>query len=115
LDHEIEVLLNLSGYRHYNREDGFWVKIEACKVNPTKERPHGIKYSLTLHDRNGTRIVGFDNAHNIKPPKGRKFSGRKITYDHKHKLERVFDYPFESPAQLLEDFWEEVKRITTIK
>ncbi len=30
--------------------------------------PHGIRYALTLHDRYGTRLLGFDNAHAVKPP-----------------------------------------------
>jgi hypothetical protein len=28
---------------------GYWYKIEAEHVEPSSQRPHGIKYSLTLH------------------------------------------------------------------
>jgi hypothetical protein len=38
-------------------ESGFWVKFEVEQVAPTPERPHGIKYALTLHDRNNTRLL----------------------------------------------------------
>lgn len=103
-DPELEALLNLNGYRYYNREDGFWIKLEIVEVTPTEQRPHGIKYSLTLHDRNGTRIIGFDNAHTVRLPGRKRYGGRKITYDHRHRLEKILDYEFESPAQLLEDF-----------
>jgi hypothetical protein len=50
--------------------------------------PHGVKYSLSLHDRNNARILGFDNAHGIKP-KRKKYGARKITWDHKHQREKV--------------------------
>ncbi len=28
-------------------------------------KKYGIRYSLTLHDREGDRLLGFDNAHEI--------------------------------------------------
>jgi hypothetical protein len=30
-------------------------------------RPNGIRYSLTLHAPDNTRLIGFDNAHGVKP------------------------------------------------
>jgi len=33
------------------------------------------------------------------------FAGRKITWDHKHNLDKIESYTFESAGQLLEDFW----------
>lgn len=32
------------------QERGCWVKIEAWEVPKSDEMPHGIRYSLTLHD-----------------------------------------------------------------
>jgi hypothetical protein len=81
------------------------VKIEAKSVPASPSIPHGIRYSMTLHNRNNVRVIGFDNAHAIKPKSRKRFSGRKITWDHKHHMERVEPYEFESPGQLLDDFW----------
>ena len=85
-------------------ENGYWTKIEAYQVAPSDEIPHGIKYSLTLHDRNNRRVIGFDNAHGIKPSR-KKYGARKVTWDHKHQMEKVLPYEFESAAQLVENFW----------
>jgi hypothetical protein len=46
--------------------------------------PHGIRYSLTLHDRNNTRVIGYDNAHAVKPSR-KKFGAVKTTWDHAHR------------------------------
>ena len=83
-------------------------KFEAKAIAPSKEVPHGIKYSLTLHDRMNSRVVGFDNAHAVKLKKQKGFSGRKITWDHLHRLEKIESYTFKSAGQLLEDFWKAV-------
>ena len=91
-------------------DNGFWTKIVACRVNPNENIPHGIKYSLTLHDKHNQRILGFDNAHGCKPKK-KKYGAQKITWDHKHKRNKILPYEFESAGQLLEDFWNAVDKI----
>lgn len=48
-------------------DNGYWTKFEVRNVKATSQIPHGIKYSLTLHDNNNRRILGYDNAHAIKP------------------------------------------------
>jgi hypothetical protein len=108
-DLSLNTLLELDG-EIFPMDNGYWTKINAAKVNPTKHIPHGIKYSLTLHDRYNNRIIGFDNAHAYKA-KIKRFSGRKITWDHKHKCEKIEPYEYESASQLLEDFWNEVYNI----
>jgi len=85
-------------------------KFEASRVTPTPQIPHGIRYSLTLHDRNNTRVLGLDNAHTFKPKK-KKYGARKITWDHNHKMDRVYPYEFESASYLIKDFWEGVEEI----
>lgn len=66
-DKTLENLLELDGVRFVIDEKlGLWVKFEVRKVQIHKHRPHGIKYSLTLHDRYNNRLLGFDNAHSIK-------------------------------------------------
>jgi hypothetical protein len=102
-DYELEALLNLHGYE-FRFAHGYWVKIEALEVNPTRYRPHGVKYSLTLHDPEGRRIYGLDNAHGI---------GSHADYDHRHVYgaRKVVPYFYKGAAQLLEDFYREVERI----
>ena len=82
-DKTLETLLDLDG-EIFLMENGYWTKFEASRVTPIRQIPHGIRYSLTLHDRNNTRILGFDNAHAVKPKK-KKYGACKITWDHKHK------------------------------
>ena len=64
-DHSLELLLDLDGLK-FAQEGGYWIKYEVSDVAKTPERPHGIKYSLTLHDPQGERIFGIDNAHRPK-------------------------------------------------
>ena len=108
-DVSLDTLLDLDG-EIFPMDNGYWTKFEAYRVTSTPQIPHGIKYSLTLHDRNNTRVLGFDNAHTFKPKKN-KYRARKITWDHKHKMEKVHPYEFESASQLIEDFWEDVEEI----
>lgn len=105
--YDLENLLNLNG-EVFPMENGCWTKFEAYRVDPSQQIPHGISYSLTLHDKNNRRVIGFDNAHAIKP-KRKKYGARKVTWDHKHQQEKVFSYEFESAGQLLLDFWEAVE------
>lgn len=106
-------LLELDGERFVISEiSGLWVKFEAKKVSKTNERPHGIKYSFTLHDRSNIRIMGFDNAHAIENHSKKKTSFQR-TYDHKHEgvNNKPKPYKYENASKLLEDFWKEVDLI----
>lgn len=105
-DASLDLLLSLHGYV-YVEDDGCWTKFEIHLVEPSPEIPHGIRYNLTYHDKFNKRLIGFDNAHAPKL-KRKKFSGRKVTWDHKHQRERVRSYEFESPEQLLEDFYKAI-------
>jgi len=109
LDAGLEILLQLDG-EIFPMENGCWTKMEAKLVAKNEHIPHGIKYSLTLHDRNNIRVLGYDNAHGIKPKK-KRYGAKKITWDHKHKRRLIESYEFETPAQLLEDFWVDVEKI----
>ena len=89
---------------------GHWVKFVVRQVAPSRERPHGLNYSLTLHDAAGIRLVGFDNAHPIREsvrPGGKARS----PYDHKHRLGIVRPYRFRDAGTLIEDFWREVDSV----
>ena len=112
-DKGLDYLLDLDG-EILAQEGGCWVKIEARKLaQATDECPHGIKYCLTLHDRYGKRLLGFDNAHFIKTRKAGRFVGRHIAYDHKHMKpgDKGVPYVFESAQQLLADFFREVDKV----
>lgn len=108
----LETLLDLNGLS-YRLDNGFWVKFEAYLVDPSEQIPHGVRYSLTLHDRHNARVVGFDNAHGCQLPRRKRFAGRRLVWDHRHPFaEKAVPYEFASAAQLIEDFWIEVERIT---
>ncbi len=108
----LEVLLSLDG-TEYTEENGYWYKIEVSKVEPTKERPHGIRYNLTLHDNYNQRILGFDNAHAVKAKKHGYYTGTIVSYDHVHRYikDKGVPYEFENAQQLLTDFLNEVNSI----
>ena len=108
-DQTLVTLLNLDG-EIFPMDNGYWTKFEVYRVNPEQHIPHGVRYSLTLHDRFNRRVLGFDNAHAIRPAR-KCFGARKITWDHKHKRDTISPYEYESASQLLEDFWHEVERI----
>lgn len=103
---DLEILLDFHG-QTVVRDDGYWWKIEAWCVASSTSIPHGIRYNLTLHNEHGTRILGFDNAHSVMPPKRSKYSGKRKEYDHKHRSasDKGIPYEFESCAKLLEDFF----------
>ena len=105
----LDTLLELDG-SVFEQDAGFWIKIEAKKVEASPHVPHGIKYSLTLHDRNGTRVLGYDNAHALKPKWKFNHAGRRLTFDHKHRhrTDRGVTYAFSTGYRLLADFFDEV-------
>lgn len=107
----IETLLDLDG-QIIDQKGGYWVKFEVRRVNPSPEIPHGIRYSLTMHDADGTRIMGFDNAHAVRHPKRGRYAGRVVACDHRHRhaVDTGVPYEFQDAYQLLRDFFEEVDR-----
>ena len=111
-DHTIHTLLDLHA-QIIDQEDGYWVKIEAWEVQASDAVPHGVRYSLTLHNPKGLRILGYDNAHSVKMRSG--YSGRRLTYDHKHRsaTDPGIRYEFRDAHQLLCDFFEDVDKTLT--
>ena len=95
-----------------DQEDGYWVKIEVWEVATSKDIPHGIRYSLTLHAPNGRRLLGYDNAHAVRA-KGSRFSGRRMPFDHRHRhvADKGIPYTFRDAYQLLADFFAEVDSV----
>lgn len=108
-DYTLDNLLMLNGEIH-EVGGGYWVKYEAKKTKASSEqKPFGIKYSITLHEPEGSRILGYDNAHGVPGAKP------LLPHDHKHKGERIISYEYQSAAQLLEDFFKDVDKILKSK
>ncbi len=111
IDNSLEILLLLDGERFIIDEFlGVWVKFEV-KLTDTENRIHGIKYALSLHNKNNERIMGFDNAHAIEYG-GKTGVAPKRTYDHWHydEKDKGMPYEYKNAGQLLEDFWMEVDK-----
>lgn len=111
----LQTLLDLSG-SIIDQGNGYWVKIEAWSVKPSEAVPHGIRYALTLHEPYGKRILGYDNAHAVKPSSKFKFAGQRLTYDHKHRhvSDKGLPYAFVDAHQLLKDFFVEVDQVLVL-
>jgi hypothetical protein len=108
-DPGLERLLDFDGFLA-EIGGGYWVKIEVRSVPADEARPHGIAYSLTLHSPNGTRIIGIDNAHGVRPTHGP--AGRsRARLDHLHRGGTVRPYDYRDANALLDDFWGEVSAI----
>jgi hypothetical protein len=79
------------------------VRFRIAEVVVTTAKPHGIKYAFTLHDVDGTRLLGFDNAHGVP---------RAHTYDHQHRFRRAAElvpYNFRGADELICDFFNSIE------
>jgi len=111
-DQELEVLLSLDGVS-YEAAAGYVVEFSAKRTAKTPERPHGIRYALVFRPKaGGPPYVKFDNAHAVKH-RGGKYVPAPTAYDHWHRTGKDSgrSYQFTTTVQLLEDFWQEVKRV----
>jgi uncharacterized protein DUF6516 len=110
-EHGLAFLLAFDGRVHH-LEEGYWIKFEIRRVKATRHRPHGLCYSFTLDAADGTRLVGFDNAHSI-PATGSRFKRRPETSDHWHRTEKDpgRPYRFRDAETLIDDFFGEVEQV----
>ena len=53
---------------------------------------------MTLHAPDGERLVGFDNAHQVK-------GKRREALDHKHRLRTIKPCDYRDAVTLVADFW----------
>ena len=111
-DRALEALLDLHGLVLVVDEEGHVARFVVRRTEPTEVKPHGISYSLTLHDRSGRRLLGFDNAHSVRRPGGR-FVEQPRVYDHVHRGlgDEGRPYQFVDADKLVEDFWAGVVRL----
>jgi hypothetical protein len=56
---------------------GIWITIVAQRVPADIDRPHGVSYSLTLHEPSGRRVFGIDNAIQCRRGAGRPAVARR--------------------------------------
>ena len=110
-EYGLEFLLAFDGRIHH-LEAGYWIKFEIERVKASKERPHGLSYSFTLHAPDGMRLVGFDNAHGVAATGGR-FKHKPQASDHWHRTETDpgRPYQFKNAETLIDDFFDEVERV----
>ena len=71
-----------------------------------------MAYFFTLHAPDGTRLVGFDNAHAVSAAGGR-FKRKAPATDHWHRTEDDpgRPYQFKDAETLIDDFFDEVERV----
>jgi hypothetical protein len=108
---ELELLLALDG-AVFEMAPGVIVEFAVRRAPATPQRPHGISYALVLREKSGgPPWVRFDNAHAVDE-KSRRYRRKRTAYDHWHRTpkDKGRPYNFTTVAQLLDDFWREVKR-----
>lgn len=110
-EHTLEFLLAFDGHVNWYAE-GYFTKFEIKRVAPTPARPHGLRYSLTLHAPDGTRLIGFDNAHTVASA-GSRFGQRQTAADHWHRTgnDPGRPYRFTDAGRLILSFFAEVERV----
>lgn len=100
----MERLLAYHG-RRYWLTNGWSLRFRVWRVERAQERPHGLRYSFTLHDADGERLLGYDNKHSA--------SRKVVEHDHRHKFRRIRvlkPYFFVDADTLLADFFEAVRK-----
>lgn len=109
-DHGLDLLLDYDG-RIELLPGGYYMKFRIKRVPASVVKPHGLSYSFTLHDSRNKRVLGYDNAHEIRPH-GRR-GKRHQTHDHWHRTaaDKGRPYAFTNAADLLADFYKEVSRV----
>lgn len=108
-DDALDFLISFDGTEH-RMQRGYLMRILAHKINPTPRMPHGISYKLSLFDREGTRVLAYENGHSHYSGKRGRIVGRKTEWDHSHSESVSCDYEFESCEKLIQDFWDAVNQ-----
>jgi hypothetical protein len=88
---------------------GLWVKFEVS-ITSLSVRSNGVRYSLSLHEQHGRRIIGFDNAHEIEYG-AKRMVAPKRTFDHWHFDAYDEGRPYQWEPEKYHDDYEEAMRI----
>ncbi len=89
--------------RRYWLVDGWCIRFRIVQTEITSRRPQGIKYSSTLHDVDGSRLLGFDNAHGMP---------HEESFDHRHRFgntRELVAYDFRGADERICDFFAAVE------
>jgi len=84
-------------FEHKHIHKNYIVDIKIYKVPKDKFHPEGFQYSLVLI-KDGKRILGYDN--------------HEKRGHHIHRGSMEIEYEFVDEWKLIEDFYEEVKKLT---
>ncbi len=103
-DYTLDTLLEWDGSFFVVGND-YWIKIEAKRIEGDAGKPFGLKYSLTLHNPQGERVLGYDNAHAIP-----NRSYIKV-HDHMHKGSKIVAYNYIDADHLWADFCNDVEQL----
>lgn len=98
MDDDLERLLAYHR-RRYWLTNGWSIWLRVWKVEATPQRPHGLRYSFSLHDVDKERLLGFDNADRIR---------ETVEHDHRHVFRSIGTrrpYHFVDGDKLLVDFF----------
>jgi hypothetical protein len=97
-EHTLEFLLAFHGRVHW-LDSGYRLKFDIKRVDATSERPHGLRYSFTLHDPQGKRLIGStmlmlfrSRDHGLGPGPSSRITGiaRRMTrVDRMHSKARI--------------------------
>ncbi len=109
-EHALEFLLSFHGRIHH-LEQGYWLKCEIRRVPRTPQRPHGLRYSFTLHGPGGQRLLGYDNAHEIGRPGRYRMLCQTHDHWHRNSGDPGTPYAFTTVDRLLADFERDVRRV----
>ena len=108
---DLDTLISLDGVSFFIDAEGVYrVQFVVKRIEATPDRPHGLRYSLTLHGARGERLVGFDNAHPVPKQKGPAARRSKV-FDHHHRFRSIRPYEYQDAATLLSDFWQQVDEV----
>lgn len=86
-EHTLEWLLAYDGRTHYFAS-GHFVKFEIRLVEESGIVPHGLAYSFTFHEPDGSRLLGFDDAHPV-PHSGGRYVKPRAEADHWHRTKTM--------------------------
>lgn len=110
-EHTLEFLLAFDQRVHWYARR-YFVKFEIRRVPPVPRWPYGLRYSFTLHSPDGTRLVGFDNAHPIRRTgKGRKLQRDAADHWHRTEADPGRPYTFVNAETLIADFFATVEQV----
>ncbi len=87
----------------YRLENGWSLHFRGGAGLARAGQPRGTRYALTLHDVDGMRLLGFDNAHAVQ---------RAQAYYHRHRFRRtseLFAYEFRGADELICDVFDRVE------